>query len=85
MEDEMRAELIIQMTRAIDALLLTWEPNPTLKGTIAAQIQSLAGVISATTDPGPALSQVKNNLGGRRHGSIAAKRGRTIQAQLKAV
>jgi hypothetical protein len=29
---------------------------------IAAQIQSLAGAISATTDPGPALSQAKKDL-----------------------
>jgi hypothetical protein len=59
---EMRTETIIELTRAIDALLLTWEPRPSLNEVITAQIQSLAGAISATTDPGPSLSQAKQDL-----------------------
>jgi hypothetical protein len=46
----------------IDALLLTWEPKPSLNAVIAAQVQSLAGTISATTDPAPTLSPVTKDL-----------------------
>jgi hypothetical protein len=60
MPPEMDVRRIIELTRAIDALLLTWEPEPSLNEVIAAQVQSLAGAISATTDPGPTLNQVKN-------------------------
>lgn len=35
-------DCIIEMTKAIDVLLLTWEPKPTLNEIIAAQVQSLA-------------------------------------------
>jgi len=53
MSPEMDVRRIIELTRAIDALLLTWEPKPSLNEVIAAQVQSLAGAISATTDLGP--------------------------------
>jgi hypothetical protein len=35
-----------------------WEPKPILNEVIPAQVQSLAGAISATTDSGSALSRV---------------------------
>jgi hypothetical protein len=58
---EMDVRRIVELTRAIDAVLLTWEPKPSLNDVIAAQMQSLAGAISAT-DPRPTLRQVKKNL-----------------------
>ena len=63
MTQELRIDLIIKMSQAIDNLLLSWDaPEPTLNEAIAAQIQSLARAISATTDPGPSLATVKQDL-----------------------
>jgi hypothetical protein len=70
---------IIELTRAIDALLLTWEPNPSLNEVIATQVQSLARAISATTDPGPTLSQVKKDL----EDVVADILGRNVAGQYK--
>jgi hypothetical protein len=39
-----------------------WHPQPTLNEVIAAQVQSLARTISATTDLGHSLTEVKNGL-----------------------
>jgi hypothetical protein len=65
MTQELRIDLIIKMSQAIDDLLLSWDaPQPTLNEAIAAQIQSLARAISATTDPGPSLATVKQDLDG---------------------
>jgi hypothetical protein len=47
MSPEMDVRRIIELTRTIDAL------KPSLNEVIAAQVQSLAGAISATTDLGP--------------------------------
>ena len=56
MTQELRIDLIIKMSQAIDDLLLSWDaPQPTLNEAIAAQIQSLARAISATTDQGRRL------------------------------
>jgi len=63
MAHELRIDLIIKMSQAIDDMLLSWDgPRPTLNEAIAAQIQSLARAISATTDPGPSLATVKKDL-----------------------
>ena len=63
MTQELRIDLIIKMSQAIDDLLLSWDaPQPTLNEAIAAQIQSLARAISATSDPGPSLATVKQDL-----------------------
>jgi len=63
MTQELRIDLIIKMSQAIDDLLLSWDaPQPTLNEAIAAQLQSLARAISATTDPGPSLATVKQDL-----------------------
>jgi len=63
MTPELRIDLIIKMSQAIDDLLLSWDtPRPSLNEAIAAQIQSLARAISATTDPGPSLATVKQDL-----------------------
>lgn len=63
MAQELRIDLIITMSQAIDDMLLSWDsPRPTLNEAIAAQIQSLARAISATTDPGPSLATVKKDL-----------------------
>jgi len=63
MTQELRIDLIIKMSQAIDDLLLSWDaPQPTLNEAIAAQIQSLARAISATIDPGPSLATVKQDL-----------------------
>jgi hypothetical protein len=50
------------MAEAIDKLLLSWEPAPSLSEAISAQMQSLARALSATTDPGSSLTTVKDNL-----------------------
>jgi len=63
MAHELRIDLIITMSQAIDDMLLSWDsPRPSLNEAIAAQIQSLARAISATTDPGPSLATVKKDL-----------------------
>jgi len=65
MTQELRIDLIIKMSQAIDDLLLSWDnPQPSLNEAIAAQIQSLARAIAATTDPGPSLATVKQDLDG---------------------
>jgi hypothetical protein len=63
MTQELRIDLIVKMSQAIDDMLLSWDtPQPTLNEAIAAQIQSLARAISATSDPGPSLATVKQDL-----------------------
>ena len=59
---ELRPDLVFAMSDAIDKLLLTWEPAPSLSEAISALVQSLAGALSATADPEPSLTTVKNGL-----------------------
>jgi hypothetical protein len=62
MVDELRLDLVFQMAQAIDKLLLSWEPKPSLNEAISAQVQSLARALAATTDPGLSLTTVKDGL-----------------------
>jgi hypothetical protein len=62
MTDQMRIDLILDMSKGIDDILLDWHPQPTLNEVIAAQVQSLARANSATTDQGHSLTEVKNGL-----------------------
>jgi hypothetical protein len=45
-----------------DDILLDWYPKPTLNEVIAAQVQALARAISATTNRGQSLTEVKDGL-----------------------
>jgi hypothetical protein len=56
--DSMKQTDLIQTAQAIDNILFSWDPKPILNQVIAAQVQSLARAISATTDPGPSLTTV---------------------------
>ena len=60
--DELRLDIVFQMAQAIDKLLLSWEPKPSLNEAISAQVQSLARALAATTDPGLSLTTVKDGL-----------------------
>jgi hypothetical protein len=62
MTSQLRSDLILEMSNGIDDILLDWRPRPTLNEVIAAQVQSLARAISATTDPKPSLIEVKDGL-----------------------
>jgi hypothetical protein len=62
MADELRLHLVFQMAQAIDNLLLSWEPKPSLNEAISAQVQSLARTLAGTTDPGLSLTTVKDDL-----------------------
>jgi len=62
MIDQMRVDLILEMSKGIDDILLDWHAQPTLDEVIAAQIQSLARAISATTDLRHSLIEVKDGL-----------------------
>src|SRR6516165_9113635 len=62
MVDELRLDIVFQMAQAIDKLLLSWEPKPSLNEAISAQVQSLARALAATTDPGLSLTTVKDGL-----------------------
>jgi len=53
MPDELRPDLVYAMADAVDKMLLSWEPAPSLSEAISALVQSLARALSATTDPGP--------------------------------
>jgi hypothetical protein len=59
---ELNISRIIELTRTVDALLLTWELKPSLNKVIAAQVRSRAGTISATTDSGSSLDRAKRDL-----------------------
>jgi hypothetical protein len=59
---ELNISRIIELTRTVDALLLTWELKPSVNEVIAAQVRSRAGAISATTDSGSSLDRVKRDL-----------------------
>jgi hypothetical protein len=58
----MRSELILEMSKGIDDMLLDWYPKPTLNEAIAAQVQALTRAISATTNRGQSLTEVKDGL-----------------------
>jgi hypothetical protein len=62
MPDELRPDLVFAMSDAIDKMLLSWEPAPSLSEAISALVQSLARAVSSTTDPGPSLATVKDGL-----------------------
>jgi hypothetical protein len=62
MPDELRPDLIYAMADAVDKMLLSWEPAPSLSEVISALVQSLARALSATADPGPSLATVKDGL-----------------------
>jgi hypothetical protein len=62
MADQMRSDLILEMSKGIDDILLDWHPRPTLNEVIAAQVQSLARAIDSSIDPGPSLGEVKDGL-----------------------
>jgi hypothetical protein len=46
MVDELRLDIVFQMAQAIDKLLLSWEPKPSLNEAISAQVQSLARALA---------------------------------------
>ena len=46
MADELRLDLVFQMAQAIDNLLLSWEPRPSLNEAISAHVQSLARALA---------------------------------------
>jgi hypothetical protein len=48
MDGRMRSELILEMSKGIDDILLDRYPKPTLNEVIAAQVQALTRAISAT-------------------------------------
>jgi hypothetical protein len=58
----MRVDLILEMSKGIDDILLDWCPRLTLSEVVAAQVQSLARAISATTDLRHSLIEVKDGL-----------------------
>ena len=62
MPDELRPDLVYAMADAVDKMLLSWEPAPSLSEVISALVQSLARALSATTDPGPSLATVKDGV-----------------------
>ena len=62
MPDELRPDLVYAMADAVDKMLLSWEPAPSLSEAISALVQSLARALSATTDPGPSLATVKDGV-----------------------
>jgi hypothetical protein len=62
MPDELRPDIVFAMSDAIDKMLLSWEPAPSLSEAISALVQSLARAVSATTDPRPSLATVKDGL-----------------------
>ena len=62
MPDELRPDLVYAMADAVDKMLLSWEPAPSLSEAISALVQSLARALSATTDPGPSLAAVKDGV-----------------------
>ena len=62
MPDELRPNLVYAMADAVDKMLLSWEPAPSLSEAISALVQSLARALSATTDPGPSLATVKDGV-----------------------
>jgi hypothetical protein len=62
MPDELRPDVVFAMFDAIDKMLLSWEPAPSLSEALSALVQSLARALSATTDPEPSLVIVKDGL-----------------------
>jgi hypothetical protein len=62
MPDELRPDLVFAMSDAIDRLLLSWEPAPSLSEAISVLVQSLAQALAVTSDPEPSLVTVVNNL-----------------------
>ena len=62
MPDELRPDLVYAMADAVDKMLLSWEPAPSLSEAISALVQSLARALSATADPGPSLATVKDGV-----------------------
>jgi hypothetical protein len=74
MTDQVRSNLVVEMSKGIDDLLLDCHPRPTLNEVIAAQVQSLGRAMSATSDPGLSLTTVKNSLGTFANETIRATR-----------
>jgi hypothetical protein len=72
----LRPDLVFAMSDAIDKMLLSWEPAPSLSEALSALVQSLARALAAATHPGPSLATVKDGLESILTGIIRTTRGK---------